>query len=95
MSAHDNDRFYASLAKALWGYLSDKLSISASQLTLDNVSDRLKAYGLSETDTDHVIDVLNQCEMARFTPTHSEAEIAGLYDEAAAAIRNIEDVRKR
>lgn len=95
MNAHNNDLFYASLAKALWGYLSDKLSISASQLTLDNVADKLKAYGLPEADTDHVIDVLNQCEMARFTPTHSDAEIAGLYDEAVAAIKNIEDVRKR
>lgn len=95
MNAHNNELFYASLAKALWGYLSDKLSISASQLTLDNVADKLKAYGLPEADTDHVIDVLNQCEMARFTPTHSDAEIAGLYDEAVAAIKNIEDVRKR
>ena len=59
------------------------------------MADKLKAYGLPEADTDHVIDVLNQCEMARFTPTHSDAEIAGLYDEAVAAIKNIEDVRKR
>lgn len=94
MNAHDNDRFYASLAKALWGYISDKLSISASQLTRDNVAEKLRAYGLPEEATERVIDVLDQCEMARFTPDHSDAEIAGLYDQATAAIKNIEDVKK-
>ncbi len=94
MNAHDNDRFYASLAKALWGYISDKLSISASQLTRDNVAEKLHAYGLSESDTARVLDVLDECEMARFTPQHSEAEVADLYNKATAAIKNIEDVKK-
>ncbi|MCM1067295.1 MAG: BatD family protein [Muribaculaceae bacterium] len=94
MDAHDSDRFYASVAKALWGYISDKLSISASQLTRDNVAEKLRAYGLPDDATDRVLDVLDQCEMARFTPAHSDAEIAGLYDQATAAIKNIEDVKK-
>ncbi len=95
MNAHRNDDFYAALAKALWGYLSDKLSISASQLTRENIEEKLTAYGLGHEDTAKVLDVLDQCEMARFTPQHSDAEVAGLYDEAAAAIKNIEDVKKR
>ncbi len=94
MSAHDSDKFYASLAKALWGYISDKLSISASQLTRDNVDEKLHAYGLSDEATHQMLEVLDQCEMARFTPSHSEAEMAVLYDKAAAAIKNIEDVKK-
>lgn len=94
MNAHDSDKFYAALAKALWGYISDKLSISASQLTRDNVYEKLHAYGLSDEATNQMLDVLDQCEMARFTPSHSDAEMAGLYDKAAAAIKNIEDVKK-
>lgn len=95
MTAHKSDEFYAALAKALWGYISDKLSISASQLTRDNVAEKLRAYGLSEEGTDNVLRVLDECEMARFTPQHSDAEIASLYDSASAAIKNIEDVKKR
>lgn len=95
MTAHRNDEFYAALAKALWGYISDKLSIPASQLTRDNVADKLRAYGLSDEAANGVLRVLDECEMARFTPQHSEDEIANLYDSASAAIKNIEDVKKR
>lgn len=95
MNSHKNDQFYASLAKALWGYLSDKLAISASQLTRDNIEEKLTAYGLEAANTAKVLDVLDRCEMARFTPDHSDAEVAGLYTEASDAIKNIEDVKKR
>lgn len=94
MTSHDSERFYASLAKALWGYLSDKLSISASQLTRDNVAGRLADYGLPQADADRMLDVLDQCEMARFTPSHSDDEIARLYEQATAAIKSVEDVKK-
>ena len=52
------------------GYISDKLSISPSGLTRDNVADKLNAYGLSGEDADKVLEILDRCEMARFTPIH-------------------------
>lgn len=94
MTAHRNDEFYATLAKALWGYISDKLSIAPSELTRNNVADKLEAYGLSTADTDKVLKVLDECEMARFTPAHSDAEVATLYEQAEAAVKSIEDVKK-
>ncbi len=95
MNAHENDRFYASLAKALWGYLSDKLQISASQLVRDNVAEKLLAYGLTQEQTDNVLEVLDRCEMARFTPQTSDDEVAEIYRRATAVIKNIEDVRRK
>lgn len=94
MDRHENEKFYASLAKALWGYISDKLSIAPSQLTLDNVASRLREYGLSEADTSEVLEVLNRCEMARFTPSDSDSEVADMYSKATNAIKSIEDVKK-
>lgn len=94
MTAHNSDAFYADLAKALWGYLCDKLALQPSQLTRDNVAEKLGEYGLAEKDISGVLDVLDDCEMARFTPAHSDAEMAQLYSKASAAIKNIEDVKK-
>ena len=72
------------LCRVLCGaYLSDKLSIPASQLTRDNISSKLEAYGVDEDRIRDVVDVLDQCEMARFTPTHSDDEVADLYTKAA------------
>ncbi len=95
MDSHKNDEFYASLAKALWGYISDKLSIPASQLTRDNVAEKLLAYGVPQDSVDSIIQVLDNCEMARFTPDHSDSEIANIYTQAVSAIKSIEDVKNR
>lgn len=94
LDTHKNDQFYAALAKALWGYISDKLSIAPSQLTRDNVADKLTAYGLDKASTDEVLDVLDRCEMARFTPNNSDTEASDIYSKAERAIKSIEDVKK-
>lgn len=94
MNVHENDKFYAELAKAMWGYISDKLSIAPSQLLRDNIASQLKAYGAADQTVDQVLTVLDECEMARFTPHHSDQEVAKLYDEAVASIRSLEDVKK-
>lgn len=94
MNAHENEKFYAELAKAMWGYISDKLSIAPSQLIRDNIASQLENYGASQQTAESVLTVLDECEMARFTPNHSDQEVAKLYDEAVAAIRSLEDVKK-
>lgn len=94
MNRHENEKFYASLAKALWGYMSDKLSISASGLTRDNVSSKLEEFGLDSEKTQQVLNVLDECEMARFTPAHSDDEVSRIYKEACESINSIESVKK-
>lgn len=94
MKSHQNDKFYAELAKAMWGYISDKLGIAPSQLLRDNISSQLTDYGASPETVEQVLTVLDECEMARFTPQHSDQEVAKLYDDAVNAIKNLEDVKK-
>lgn len=94
MRSHENEKFYAELAKAMWGYISDKLSIAPSQLIRDNIASQLENYGASEQTAKDVLNVLDECEMARFTPQHSDQEVAQLYEQAVAAIKSLEDVKK-
>lgn len=94
MDRHDNDQFYQSVSSALWGYMSDKLSIPASQLTRDNISAKLADYGLSPEGIADVVDVLDRCEMARFTP-NTDADVAQIYQSAIDAINKIENVARR
>lgn len=67
---------------------------TASQLTRDNISVKLSDYGLGQTQIDGIVDVLDRCEMARFTP-NTDADAADVYHDAAKAINNIENVAKR
>ncbi len=94
MDAHQGDAFYAAISSALWGYLSDKLAIPASQLTRENISDKLSAYGLDAAQTQNILDVLDACEMARFTPAGSDSEMAEVYQKASGAISAVENVKK-
>ena len=95
MQAGKQDEFYQELARALWGYVSDKLGIAPSQLVRDNIAARLEAYGASADETRAVIDVLDECEQARFTPDHSADEVSALYNRATAAINGLEGVKRK
>lgn len=95
LNAHDADHFYGAVASAMWGYLSDKLGIPASQLTMANIAGKLGEYGMDSAAADSVIDVLNRCEMARFTPSGSDQQMEQLFDQATAAINAVEKAAKR
>lgn len=94
MHNHENDKFYEELSKALWGYLSDKLGIPASQLLRDNITQALTAHGASEDTVKNIIAIIDDCEMARFTPNHSDDEMSQLYDKAVGVIKEMENINK-
>ena len=96
LTANDADAFHESLARALWGYISDKLRIPSSALTRDNIREKLLESGISEELTDRTINILDQCEMARFTPDSSSPEhLKGLFDESSAVIKAVESTKKQ
>lgn len=88
-----NDRFYEELTKALYGYFGDKLGIPPSQLIRENIAEQLESYGARPDNIQQAIDVLDDCEMARFTPEDSRTPRATLYNQAADVIKAFEDVK--
>lgn len=94
MGLHNSEMFYAEISKALWGYLSDKLGIPASQLVRDNIAAQLAEYGVDQAGIDNVIAILDECEMARFTPMHSDTDMSQLYEKVVNAVKSIENVKK-
>lgn len=94
MASHNSDKFYAEISKALWGYLSDKLGIPASQLVRENIANQLADYGVGQSGIDDVMAILDECEMARFTPMHSDTDMSQLYDKVVNAVKSIENVKK-
>lgn len=93
LNSHATDKFHEALAAAIWGYLSDKLTIPASALTRDNISEKMADAGFSDDLVAETIRVLDDCEMARFTPDGGDATSAELYDNAARVINDIESFK--
>lgn len=91
MKSRKPERFYEAMLKAMWGYLGDKLSIPVSQLTRQNISQTLADRGVGEDVAGRIINVLDQCEMARYTPdSSSEASVEAVYNEATSSINELE-----
>ncbi len=95
MSTNKNKEFYEEIVNALWGYLSDKLSIPASQLLRENVSAVLVEYGADESLTKSVIEILDECDMALYSPQSSENKIGDIYNKTVSVINNIETIKHK
>lgn len=89
LKAGEADKFHEEMLRATWGYLSDKLAIPLSQLNRQNIVDCLTEKGYSPEAISSIVNVLDQCEMARYTPD-SSSRMDQLYDEGVNAINNLE-----
>lgn len=90
-----DDKFYDATLKAIWGYLGDKLGIPASSLKRDNISSELQKYGASEDLTKKIIKILDECEMARYSPADSRPSAQVIYKEASITIHEMENLKIR
>ena len=83
--------FYDEVLKALWGYVSDKLSIPTSLLSKDNIEKELHNYGVSDTLIAEFLNVLNNCEFARFAPADVSQGMDKIYTEVLGIISKMEN----
>lgn len=93
MKSGDSDKFYEEMLHAIWGYLSDKLSMPVSQLSRDNISATLASKGYSEENANDIVTVLDDCEMARYTPD-SSSHMDSVYERGVNAINKLESNKK-
>ena len=82
--------FYDEIFKALWGYLADKLSIPQSKLNKEEALKAFKQKGISEIIANDFLDVLNNCEFARFAPSESGNDMGHMYGKAVQSIVTLE-----
>lgn len=89
--AHDKDKFYEEVLRAVWGYLSDKLLIPTASLNRENVETELSTNGVGESLIKQYISIIDTCEFARYAPSESNEAMDKLYDETVDAIGKMED----
>ena len=92
---HDNEHFYDEVLKAVWGYLSDKLSLPISELTKDNVASELEKYGAHADLIAEFNDILSRCEFAQYAPSQSNEAMDELYSQTIEAIGKMENTVKK
>ncbi len=60
--------FYLILRQALLNYAGDRYNIPTGALTGEELKQRLQEYGVGATVIESLINAINQCEIARFSP---------------------------
>lgn len=94
LTENKSGEFYDEVLKALWGYISDKLNIPVSQLSKDNIEYELTRYGVNEELIKEFIDVLNECEFARYAPGDANKTMDNIYKSAIEVISKMENIIK-
>ena len=90
-----SEAFYDEVLKALWGYISDKLSIPLSQLSKDNIEEELQKHQVADELIKEFINNLNDCEFARYAPGNQDEKMDKIYSSAIDVISKMENSIKR
>lgn len=91
LAENKKNEFYDEVLKALWGYISDKLSIPVSQLSKDNIEAELTNYSVQEALIAEFIGVLNECEYARYAPGNENEAMDKVYSASVEVISKMEN----
>ena len=86
--------FYEELTKALWGYLGDKLAIAAAGLSRENARETLLNRQIPEPDVETFMQVMDECEFARYAPAGGSVQMHKIYENAIKTISRFEQKLK-
>lgn len=93
LKADDRVGFYEEVARAVWGYISDKLNMQGSEFSRDKVQERLASQNVPQENIDLLIAVIENCEYARYAPGGNHKGMEDMYNEAIKAISKIENLK--
>ncbi len=84
------DGFYGALSEAMWGYAGDKMNIPMAELTQDHIREALQHKEISDQTIEEFLQIIDDCEQARFAPSSANFDMEMLYTKAESAILSIE-----
>ena len=90
LKSQDQNHFYEEMSQALWGYISDKLGIERSVLSMGTVKEAMTQKGVDESLANEFVETLDTCEFARFAPGDAASKMQGLYDRGMEVIMKVE-----
>lgn len=92
MKQGNKEAFYTEVIKALWGYLGDKLNIPMADLSRDTAKETMLNQKIESQVVDDFIDVINNCEFAKYAPVSIENQIEQDYEKARKIINKLVEV---
>lgn len=95
LKANNKTAFYEEVMRALYGYVSDKLSIPVSALNKDNIREKLSERLSDNVLIQQLMEALDECEFARFAPAESGNSMAQFYERVITIIEQVDNAIKK
>ena len=95
LKKNNKEAFYDEVLRALWGYMSDKLTLPVSKLTKENASTLMSNFEVEPSTISSFMDILDTCEFARYAPSSGSEEMDKLYQETMQTIALLENQIKK
>lgn len=94
MLENKQNEFYDEVLRALWGYVGDKMNIPVTDLSHDNIEEKLREHDIDQETTNKFLEALDSCEYARYAPGDVKGNMNKTYETAMDAITKIEESMK-
>ncbi len=86
--------FYEEISKAVWLYLSDKLSIPIAELSKENITSQLQAKNAPEALIGHARQLISECELALYSLEGGQEQRVDILQSANGLIGDFESILK-
>lgn len=90
LKQNNKEAFYEEIERALWTYLSDRLSVPTAQLNKENIAQILAGKGVAQELIDEMLKVLATAEFARYAPVSDHA-MQDLFNDTTKMINQLEN----
>ncbi len=90
LKENNHQGFFEEMLKACWGYLSDKLLIPVSDLNRENAKAALLERNVAEKDTGRLMEIIGECEFARYAPSPAAGDMQQIYRDTVKIITDVE-----
>lgn len=91
LAENNGKEFYAEIAKAIIGYLGDRLNLPPASLSKENIQQELTLKKFDEQQINQVIEILDSCDFARFAPaSYEKLEMETFYQKASQTLIALE-----
>jgi tetratricopeptide (TPR) repeat protein len=87
--------FYEELHRSLLGFVGDKLSMDMAEQSKENISGALTSKGVPEATAKDFVQLLEECEYARYSPDAGHDAMNAHYEKAVSTITAIDSSMKK
>jgi len=92
LTENKGKEFYAEIAKAITGYLGDRLNLPPAALSKEDIQHELTLKKFDEEQINRVMEILDSCDFARFAPaSYEKLEMEHFYQKASQTLFGLEE----